>query len=87
MQQETQEQQLQLQLDQIEAIAKQYLTKDALLRYNNLKLAHHDKAIHAATIIAQAVSTRQLNKKLSDKEFKEILIELDKGKKEYRIKK
>jgi len=85
-QEETQEQQIQQQLAQIETIAKQYLSKDALTRYSNLKLAHNEKAIHAATLIAQAVSSGQLNRKLSDKEFKEILIALDKGKREFNIK-
>ena len=86
-QEDSQEQVLQQQIDQIESMAKQYLSRDALIRYSNLKLAHRDKAFHAATLIAQAVSTGQLNKKLTDREFKEILIALDQGKKQFRIKK
>lgn len=81
-----QEQHLQQQLQQVEAIAKKYLSKEALQRYNNLKLVHQEKAIHAATIIAQAVSVGQLTRKISDKEFKEVLVALDKGKREFKIK-
>lgn len=81
-----QEQQIQQQLQQVESIAKQYLTNEALQRYNNLKLAHQEKAIHAATIITQAVSVDQLTRKISDKEFKEVLIALDKGKRDFKIK-
>ena len=82
-----QEKQLQDQIDQIENIAKQYLSKEALSRYNNLKLAHKEKAMQITIIIAQAAQAGQLKRKLTDEELKNLLRELDQNKKEFKIRK
>ena len=85
--QEFQEQiRLQQQIEQIESLAKQYLSKEALLRYGNLKSAHPEKAIQIATIIVQLVQSNQIREKISDEKFKELLKYLQKPKKETKIR-
>ncbi|MBS3108818.1 hypothetical protein J4409_03010 [Candidatus Woesearchaeota archaeon] len=76
---------LQQQATQIDALAKQYMTKEALLRYSNLKLAHPEKAFQVAFAILQAVDSG-LNEKIDDNALKNILIQFQEDKKETKIK-
>lgn len=71
----------------LEKIAKPLMSKEAISRYGNLKTAHPENAIKAIAIVAQAVQTGQLRQQLSDKEFREMLIEIQKGKRAYNFKK
>lgn len=77
--------QLQQQIELLESIAKQFMTKEAISRYGNLKAAHPDKAIQAIAIIAQAVESGQLKAKLDDESFKKLLQQLTPEKKEFRF--
>ena len=70
----------------LEKIAKPMMDKGAVSRYGNLKTAHPETAIKAIAIVAQAVQMGQISKILSDNEFKEILIEIQKGKRTYNFK-
>jgi DNA-binding TFAR19-related protein (PDSD5 family) len=74
----------QKQIQEIENIAKQYLNKEALQRYGNLKTAFPDKAIKAATLIVQLVNNNQIIEKLDDQKFKFLLQQLQ-DKKEFKI--
>lgn len=74
------------QIEMLESIARKYLTKEALSRYGNLKIAHPEIAIKAIAAIAQAVQFGHLERPLTDKEFKELLIEIQKGKKGFHFK-
>src|SRR3989344_1694614 len=56
------------QIELLENIAKQYLSKEAISRYGNLKAAHPDVAIQAIAVIAQAAG--QIKEKISDEQFK-----------------
>lgn len=78
--------QLKQQINQLESIGKQYLTKEAISRYGNLRLAHPEKAIQVMILIAQAVQAGQLREKIDDKQFKEFLRQLDGPRKEFKIK-
>lgn len=75
---------LQKQLQEIEGIAKQYLNKEALIRYGNLKTAYPEKAVKIATLIVQLVNNNQITDKLDDKNFKFLLSQLN-DKKEFKI--
>ncbi|MBI5148186.1 hypothetical protein HZA33_00735 [Candidatus Pacearchaeota archaeon] len=79
-------QELQQQLAMLENIAKQYMTKEAISRYGNLKIAHQETAVKAIAFIAQAIQLGQIREKIDDKMLKEILKEI-REKKEFRIKK
>ncbi len=78
---------MQQQIEMLEGIAKQFLSKDAVERYGRLKVAHQAVAIKSIALIAQAAQLGQLKEKLSDAEFKELLTKIQEGKKEFRFKK
>jgi DNA-binding TFAR19-related protein (PDSD5 family) len=71
----------------LERIAKTKMSKEAISRYGNLKMGHTETAIKAIALIAQAVQTGQIREVLSDEEFKLILLEIQKGKTNFRFKK
>lgn len=64
----------------IENIAKKVMTKEAISRYGNLKMAHTELAIKAIAIIAQAIQTNQIKEKITDEQFKELLKEINQKK-------
>lgn len=86
-QQQAVEQQLKQQLTVLESIAKQKMSKEAISRYGNLKIAHPEIAVKAIAFIAQAASTGQITETLTDNDFKAILQQIQEGKKEFRFKK
>jgi len=75
------------QLTALETVAKQNMSKEAISRYGNLKIAHPETAVKAITIIAQLTQAGQLREKLSDEQFRDLLLELRSTKKKFRIKK
>jgi DNA-binding TFAR19-related protein (PDSD5 family) len=75
---------LQKQIQGIERIAKQYLSKEALIRYGNLKMAFPEKAIKVATLIVQLINNNEIIEKVDDEKFKFLLKQLE-DKKEFRI--
>jgi len=85
--QAAEQQQLQSQLEQLEAVAKQFLSKEALQRYGNLKAAHQEKAVQLLVILGQAIQQGQIKEKISDEELKKILMQIQPEKKEFKIRK
>lgn len=77
--------QLQQQIAQLEAIVKPRLTKEALERYGNLKLAHQDKAMQALVLLAQTFQSGQINH-VNDEQLKELLKRLTPKKKNFDIR-
>jgi len=75
------------QIRLLENIAKQKMTKEAITRYGNLKLAHPEIAIKVITIIAQAIQLGQIKETIDDAGFKELLKQIQQDKKHFRIKK
>lgn len=80
-------QQLKQQLAMLESMAKQKMSKEAISRYGNLKVAHPETAVKAIALIAQAVSAGQVKETIKDEEFKMLLQAIQQGKKEFRFKK
>jgi len=78
---------MQQQVDMLEGIAKQFLSKEAIERYGRVKMAHPSLAIKTAALIAQAGQTGQITEQISDAQLKELLARLQEGKKEFRFKK
>jgi len=87
MNQEDLQQQAQFrqQVEQLEMIVKQKLTKKALERYGNIKSAHPEKAIQLLAVIGQGIQSGQINE-IDDDQLKEILIKLTPEKKDFKIK-
>ncbi len=86
--QEKQQEELQLQqqIQQLETVVKQFLTKEALQRYGNLKAAHPEKAIQLLVILSQLIQQGKIKGKVDDQQLKEILKQITPGKKEFKIK-
>jgi len=79
------EAQMQQQIQQLEIIVKQALTKEALERYGNLKAAFPDRSVQLLAILANAIQSGQITK-LDDNALKEILKKITPKKKEFNIK-
>ncbi|MBU1245377.1 MAG: DNA-binding protein [Nanoarchaeota archaeon] len=76
---------LQQQIKQLDESVKQYLTKEAITRYGNLKSAHPELAIQVAAIILQAINSGQIKEKITDDQLKNILKQFQQPKKEFKI--
>ncbi len=85
-QQIQQQAQMQQQIEQLEQIVRQFLTKEALQRYGNLKAAHPEKAVQILVLLGQAAQQGQIKEKITDAEFKNLLQRLAPQKKEFKIK-
>lgn len=77
---------LQQKILEIESIAKAYMTQEAISRYGTLKSAHQEKALQAIALIAQLVSQKQIKEKITDQQFKQLLMRLEPEKRETKIK-
>jgi|SRR3989338_2379727 len=87
LQQQPDEQaQMQQQIERIEKIVRQFLTKEALTRYGNLKTAHQEKALQLLLVLFQTIQKGQVHGKIDDSLLKKILEQLTPKKKEIRIK-
>lgn len=87
LQQQAQEQaQIQQQIEYMENIVKQFLKKEALIRYGNIKTAHQEKAFQLLVVLFQALQKGQIQSKIDDSTLKKILEQLTPKKKEINIK-
>ena len=77
--------QLQQQIQQLEMLVKQKLTKQALERFGNIKSAHPEKAIQLLAILGQAIQSGQINE-IDDEQLKDILMKITPEKKEFKIR-
>ena len=83
----SEEQEFASRLQQLEEMVKQLLTKEALERYSNLKVAHPEKAMNMLMILAQGMQQGQIGDKITDEQLKNLLIRLEPKKKEFKIRK
>lgn len=70
---------------EIETAAKKYMSQEAITRYGALKSAHQEKALQAIALIAQLGSQNQIKEKITDDQFKQLLMRLEPQKKETKI--
>ncbi len=77
---------LQNQILVLENFAKQYLTKEAIVRYGNIKSAYPETALKVISVIMQLVQAGQVKEKIDDNKFKLLLKHLQGPKKDYNIK-
>ena len=85
-QQQDEQAQIQQQVEQMEEIVRQFLTKEALERYGNIKAAHKEKALQMLVVLFQAIQKGQIQGKIEDSLLKKILEQLTPKKKEFTIK-
>ena len=72
------EQQAQQQIHQLETMIKQFLSKEALERYGNLKVAYANKAMNVLVILSQMIQKGHIKSQISDSQLKEILKSMEK---------
>ena len=77
---------VQQQVQAIEQGAKQWLSAEAISRYGSLKAAFPERAVQIAAVIVQLAHAGQIKEKLSDADFKSLLIHLDEKKRETKIR-
>lgn len=77
---------LQEQITQLESTIKQYLTKEAITRYSNLKTAHQEKAVQLLFLLSQLIQQSQVKEKITDQQLKALLMRLQPQKKDFKIK-
>ena len=82
-------QQLQLkeQLEQLEAVAKRFMTAEAISRYGNLKAVHTEKAVQSIVAIAEMVHQGKIQQAITDAQYKDLLLRLTPEKREFTITK
>ncbi|MDP7116478.1 MAG: DNA-binding protein [Candidatus Woesearchaeota archaeon] len=76
---------LQQQLQQLEGLVKQKLTKDALSRLGNIKAAHEDRYLQLLVVLGQLINSGEVET-IDDTQLKELLIKMAPEKKETKIK-
>ena len=81
-----QQSQIQQQISYMESAVKQFLTREALVRYGNLKAAHQEKALQLLFALFQAIQKKQVQSRIDDSTLKKILGQLTPRKREIRIK-
>jgi len=79
-------QKLQQQVQQLEQLVKQHLSKEAITRYNTIRTAHPEFAIHILTLLAQLIQSQQIQEKITDEQFKKLIKQIQPQKKEFKFK-
>src|SRR3989339_274819 len=73
MQKQMQEQaEVQEQLEQLETVAKRFMSPEAIARYGNMKAVHTEKAIQSIVVIAQLVQQNKITEKITDDQYKNV---------------
>ena len=85
-QQSNEQAQVQQQVELMENVVRQFLAKDALARYGNLKTAHHEKALQLLLVLFQAIQKGQIKDRIGDSTLKKILEQFTQQKREIKIK-
>jgi programmed cell death protein 5 len=81
-----QEAMLQQQFENIEAVVKQHMTREAVSRYGNIKAAFPEKAVQSLVVMARAIETRQVTQ-IDDNLLKHFLGALTPKKHEFQMRK
>jgi len=73
------------QIMQLETAVKTRMTKEAISRYSNVKIAHPEKAVHALMVMARALETKQVTQ-INDDLLKHFLGALTPEKKPFKLR-
>ncbi|MBI4150389.1 hypothetical protein HY488_03225 [Candidatus Woesearchaeota archaeon] len=77
--------QLAQQLEMLENVVKQVLTKEAWSRYTNIKAADPERAVQILAILGQLIQSGRV-KQIDDERFKLLLAKLTPQKRETKIR-
>ena len=73
------------QVEMLEDMVKQHLTKEAWSRYTNIKAADPERAVQILAVLGQLVQSRR-TVQIDDEQFKLLLMKLTPQKRETKIK-
>jgi programmed cell death protein 5 len=85
-QQEKAETDFEEQRGQLEHFVRQYMSKDAISRYGNIKAAHPEKSVQVLVVLAQLLQQGKL-KTVDDQTLKDVLLRLTPPKRDTKITK
>ncbi|MEK6947634.1 MAG: DNA-binding protein [Nanoarchaeota archaeon] len=68
---------LKKQILEMENMAKQYLSQEALVRFGSLKSAHPEKALQVSAVICQLVNEGHIKNVINDQQFKDLLVRIE----------
>lgn len=80
----SEEQQAQQEIAQLELAVKQRMSKEALQRFGNIKVADPEKAVQLLVILAQLLQSGRLTM-IDDNNLRQILAQVTPKKKEFKI--
>ncbi len=79
------EAQLQQQINKLESIVKQKLTREALSRFGNVKAAHPELALNLVIVLANLIQQGRIKEQITDSQLKDMLRQLSSQKKDFNI--
>jgi programmed cell death protein 5 len=80
-----QDQETRQQVEQVESFVKAHLSKEALERYSNLRLAFPERAMQLLGMLAQAIQNYKI-KEISDAQLRELLQRLSPKERDFSLK-
>ena len=83
---QSEEAQLQSQIAQLDSIVKAKMSREALARYSNMRVAHQELWLQSLVVLAQLIQAGKIAD-ISDAQYKSILERMQPKKREIKIKK
>ena len=83
--QPSEQEQVRQQIEMMESVVRQFLAKDALERYGNLKAAHKEKALQLLAVIYSAIKKGH-DQQIDDNLLKKIIEQITPKKRDIKIK-
>lgn len=86
LQEKSEEQQLHAQIAQLDAVVKSKLSREALQRYSNIKVAHQELWLQSLVMLAQLIQAGKIQT-ITDAQYRAVLEKLQPKKREMQIRK
>jgi DNA-binding TFAR19-related protein (PDSD5 family) len=78
---------LQQQINALEELVKKNLTKEAVSRYSNIKIAHPELALNLIVLLGSLIQQGRIKGIIDDKQLKELLKQISAKKTDFKITK
>jgi len=78
---------LQQQINALEELVKKNLTKEAVSRYSNIKIAHPELALNLVILLGSLIQQGKIRGTIDDNQLKELLKQITSRKTDFKITK
>ncbi|MGB9748723.1 MAG: DNA-binding protein [Candidatus Woesearchaeota archaeon] len=78
---------LQQQINALEELVKKKLTKEAISRYSNIKIAHPELALNLIVLLGSLIQQGKIRGTIDDNQLKELLKQMANKKTDFKITK